>query len=92
MITREDAIKLGQSLYTPKSTYAMKMIFIEKLVASIYDSIEQPKLCNTCTRDHCGCSIQDSILQVEPDATFDTFGCVHHDLLTQPTIYDTIQH
>jgi len=45
----------------------------------------KPKLCNTCTHDHCGCSIQDSILQVEPDATFDTFGCMHHELSNVPT-------
>lgn len=39
----------------------------------------KPKLCGTCAFDHCGCSIQDTILQVDPNATFDTFGCIKHE-------------
>jgi hypothetical protein len=54
--------------------------------------LEKPKLCNTCTHDHCGCSIQDTLLQITPDATFNTFGCIHHELTT-PSKHGTIpQH
>lgn len=70
---------------------------IEGVIAELeeLEALLKPKLCNTCTRDHCGCSIQDSISQIEPEATFDTFGCVHHEfnaLLTEPSKHSTIQH
>ena len=73
------------------------LVLYNELTEAI-DELEKalkPKLCGTCTRDHCGCSIQDSLLQIEPDATFDTFGCVHHEfnaLLTEPSKHSTIQH
>jgi len=48
------------------------------------EELATPKLCGTCAFDHCGCSIQDSLLRVTPKATFDTFGCVHHELNSVP--------
>lgn len=33
------------------------------------------RICDNCYYDGYGCSVQDSILQVDPEATFDTFGC-----------------
>lgn len=74
MITRETAKQLAEEFYTPKSTYAMKMRWKDKFIDAIYDSFEQ-RLCDNCSFDYCGCSIQDSILQIEPEATFTTFGC-----------------
>lgn len=74
MITRETAKQLAEKFYTPKSTYAMKMHWKDKFINAIYDSFEQ-RLCDNCNFDYCGCSIQDSILQVDPEATFTTFGC-----------------
>ena len=47
---------------------------VESIIDTIYDSFEQ-RTCNNCSFDYCGCSIQDSILQCDPNATFDTFGC-----------------
>lgn len=44
------------------------------LVDRIYDSFEQ-QLCGNCKHDGYGCSVQDSILRADPDATFTTFGC-----------------
>ena len=40
----------------------------------IHDSFEQ-QICDNCRYDYCGCSVQDLILQVDPEATFTTFGC-----------------
>ena len=44
------------------------------LINEIYDSFEQ-RLCDNCKHNDYGCSIQDSILQIDPEATFLTFGC-----------------
>ena len=33
------------------------------------------QVCDNCKFDYCGCSVQDSILRVDPEATFTTFGC-----------------
>jgi len=46
--------------------------------------LETPKTCNTCSFDHCGCSVQDDILRYDPDATFDKFGCTAHELNSVP--------
>jgi hypothetical protein len=35
----------------------------------------QNRSCDNCRYDYCGCSIQDSILKIEPDANFDNFSC-----------------
>ena len=40
----------------------------------IFNSSEQ-QLCENCKYDSYGCSVQDSILQVNPEAIFTTFGC-----------------
>ena len=74
MITRETAKQLAEEFYTPKSTYAMKMRWKDRFIDAIYDSFEQ-RLCNNCLFDGCGCSVQDSIFQIDSNATFDTFGC-----------------
>ena len=33
------------------------------------------QVCDNCKHDYCGCSVQDSILRADPEATFATFGC-----------------
>lgn len=63
---------------------------ITKLIDSIYTSTDQ-QICPNCAHDYCGCSVQDSILQVDPEATFDTFGCNSFEAaskLTNPTNFD----
>ena len=45
-----------------------------RLFNKVFDSFEQ-QLCSNCKHDGYGCSVQDSILQVDPEATFTTFGC-----------------
>ena len=85
MITRDNAKEMV--IITKSEVYPYSIQDnVNEVIERIFDSIEQciaelekPELCNTCTFDHCGCSIQASILQVEPDATFDTFGCVHYE-------------
>jgi hypothetical protein len=54
------------------------------LVAYVRAELE-PKTCNTCSFDHCGCSVQDDILRYDPNATFEVFGCTAHELSTVPT-------
>lgn len=45
-----------------------------RLFGKVFDSFEQ-QICGNCKHDYCGCSVQDSILQIDPEATFTTFGC-----------------
>lgn len=59
---------------------------VASLIDAIYDSVEQ-RLCDNCTFDFCGCSVQDSILQIEPNATFDTFGCNSFESKEKPCVY-----
>ena len=33
------------------------------------------QICDNCKFDYCGCSVQDSILRADTEATFTTFGC-----------------
>ena len=74
MLTRETAKQqIRHDEYSHGSIVA-SIPQVESVIDSIYDSFEQ-RLCNNCTFDYCGCSVQDSILQVDLNATFDTFGC-----------------
>jgi len=47
------------------------------IYSTLLDFIHQQQdlLCDNCQFDHCGCSVQNSILQVNSEATFTTFGC-----------------
>lgn len=77
MITRETAkqsiIHDKASEYSPDS-FVANIDQVAYLIDAVYDSFEQCA-CNNCTFDYCGCSVQDSILRCDPNATFDTFGC-----------------
>ena len=85
-MTRDAAKKLGRiEIYRPK-TYPQKIRWKDELIDAIYDSFEQ-QLCNNCIFDYCGCSVQDSILQIEPTATFDTFGCNSFESKEKPCVY-----
>lgn len=52
-----------------------KGCFEMQIIDEIFDSFEQ-RVCKNCTFDYCGCSVQDSLLQVTPEANLDNFGCV----------------
>ena len=77
MITRETA---KQSIVHDKASeyshdsFVANIAQVASLIDTVYDSFEQ-HICNNCTFDYCGCSVQDSILRCDPNATFDTFGC-----------------
>ena len=45
-----------------------------RLFNKVFDNFEL-RICDNCKHDYCGCSVQDSILQANPEATFTTFGC-----------------
>lgn len=50
----------------------------EKLLNASLCEINQvlsKQVCDNCLFDYCGCSVQDSILRADPEATFTTFGC-----------------
>lgn len=63
----------SNSEYTQDSIVA-NIPQVESVIDAIYDSLEQ-SVCDNCIFDFCGCSIQDSILQIDQEATFNTFGC-----------------
>ena len=69
-MTRNDAIALVTNCTINSYDYQN----LKHAVDRIYDEFEQ-QICANCIHDYCGCFVQDSILQVDPDATFDTFGC-----------------
>ena len=77
MITRETAkqsIVHDRAIEYTYDTHVANIPQVALLIDAIYDSFEQ-RLCNNCLFDGCGCSVQDSIFQIEPEATFTTFGC-----------------
>ena len=89
MITRETAkqqIQYDESSEYPYGSIVANIPQVESVIDSIYDSFEQ-RLCNNCTFDYCGCSVQDSILQIDPNATFDTFGCNSFESKEKPCVY-----
>jgi hypothetical protein len=51
-------------------TYGEQTIAIDT-----FKAIKEKQLCDSCRYDYCGCSVQDSILQIDPKANFKTFGC-----------------
>ncbi len=69
MITREAARNYGRQMGLHPRDYDEESIMIDTIIAM------KSQFCDNCTFDYCGCSVQDSILQVDPNATFDTFGC-----------------
>lgn len=69
-MTRNDAIALVTNCTIGSYDYQN----LKQAVDRIYDDFEQ-QICNNCKHDYCGCSVQDSILQVDPEAIFTTFGC-----------------
>ena len=68
-MNRQEALEYGKILGIKPSTYGEQCVMVDTILAL------QSRVCNNCQFDYCGCSIQDSILQVDPTATFDTFGC-----------------
>ena len=73
MMNRDEALVYNKSLGITPVTYGEECIMVDTILAM------KSQFCNACTFDHCGCSVQDSILQVDPNATFDTFGCVNFE-------------
>ena len=69
-MTRNDAIALVTNCTINSYDYQN----LKHAVDRIYDTFEQ-QTCVNCKHDGYGCSVQDSILQVNPEATFTTFGC-----------------
>ena len=69
-MTRNDAIALVTNCTINSYDYQN----LKYAVDCIYDTFEQ-QTCVNCKQDGYGCSVQDSILQVNPEATFTTFGC-----------------
>lgn len=69
-MTRNDAIALVTNCTINSYDYQN----LKHAVDRIYDTFEQ-QICDNCRHDYCGCSVQDSILQIDPEATFTTFGC-----------------
>ena len=68
-MNREQALIYGKSLGLNPATYGEQCIMVDTILAM------QPGLCDNCKSDYCGCSIQDSILQIDPKASFENFGC-----------------
>ena len=69
-MTKQEALEYGKSLGLNPTTYGEEIILCQTI-----EAIKTVQLCDSCKFDYCGCSIQDSILQVDPEATFETFGC-----------------
>lgn len=63
-----------QYTYNAENYPASVLTWLNEATDRAYNAFEQ-QTCANCIHDYCGCSVQDSILQVDPDATFDTFGC-----------------
>lgn len=77
MLTRKAAkelIRTDEAREYSHDSIVANVAQVESVIDTIYSSFEQ-RLCDNCSFDYCGCSIQDSILQIEPEATFTTFGC-----------------
>ena len=68
-MNRDEALIYGKSLGLKPATHGENCIMVDTILAM------QSRVCNNCRFDYCGCSVQDSILQVDPSATFDTFCC-----------------
>ena len=49
-------------------------ILVDLVVLEINQALSK-RVCDNCKFDYCGCSVQDSILRADPEATFTTFGC-----------------
>ena len=73
-MTRESARDYGKRMNLRPTTYGEECIMIDTIMAM------KSQFCSSCTFDYCGCSVQDLILQVDPNATFDTFGCNSFEL------------
>ena len=73
-MNRDEALVYSKSLGITPVTYGEQCIMVDTILAM------KSQFCNACTFDYCGCSVQDSILQVNPNATFDTFGCNSFEL------------
>lgn len=70
-MTRQELFEYGKSIGIEPSTWGERCVMVDTILAM------QPKFCGECQFDYCGCSVQDSILKVEPDAKFNKFGCTH---------------
>lgn len=69
-MTRNEAIALVTNCTINSYDYQN----LKHAVDRIYDDFTE-QICSNCKHDGCGCSVQDSILQIDPEATFTTFGC-----------------
>lgn len=71
-------------------THGFHIFDIDKLIDRVFDRLDK-QICSNCVHDHCGCSVQDSILQVDSEATFYTFGCNSFEAASKrnnPTNFD----
>ena len=72
-MTRDEAAEYGSLIGIKPESWSKQIVMINTILA-----IKQFEICNNCKFNFCGCSVQDSILQVDPEATFETFetfGC-----------------
>ena len=69
-MTRDEAAEYGSLIGIKPESWSKQIVMINTILA-----IKQFEICNNCKFNFCGCSVQDSILQVDPEATFKTFGC-----------------
>ncbi len=69
-MNRQDQLNYFRTLGLGPATYGEETIMFQTV-----EAIKEKHLCNSCRYDYCGCSVQDSILQIDPKATFETFGC-----------------
>lgn len=81
MITREAARNHGRQMGLHPRDYGEESIMIDTIIAM------KSQFCDNCIFDYCGCSVQDSILQIDPNATFDTFGCNSFESKEKPCVY-----
>ena len=80
-MTRDEAKYCVDKLLPKHHTLAERGVAVDMLLL-----LKEFEICNNCKFDYCGCSVQDSILQVDPEATFDTFGC--HSFKPSKEVYN----
>jgi len=67
---RQEIFKHLKNLGLEPATYREQVIAVDT-----FELLKKHQICDNCRHDYCGCSVQDSILQIDPKANFTTFGC-----------------
>ena len=75
MITKDDLPHSYDLAQCYESTSGRQGSILVDLALSEINQALSKQVCDNCKFDYCGCSVQDSILRVDPEATFTTFGC-----------------